>query len=251
MAARKKIRFKKSVKIVFWVVVSILLIALVESAYQGRKVGEIYISINNQEKNHFIDSTEIKRLLTRDNKEKLTNFSYRNISIKKLESRVKANLFVQSCEIARNLQGDLFVDVHLSRPVARFMRANKPDFYVDSLGKVMPATKKYTARVLLVTPVKNKIPDFQKKDKRLLQLINALNQDKFYSAQITQLDINKSGEILMYPQLGKQVIEFGKCTNIQDKLKRLKVFYKKILRLKGWQAYNKLSLKYDQQIICE
>lgn len=251
MASKGKIKLKKNVKITFGIILAVIAIALVESIIQGRHVGNVRITIKNYENNAFLDSTEIKRLLTKNNTEKLSNFSYRDISIKGLESRVKANLFVRECEIARNLQGDLFVDVTLNRPIARYMREGKPDFYLDSLGNRMPTVQKYTAKVLLITSKKKNLPDFEGKNKNLLILLNKIDRDKFLKAQITQLDINQYSEITMYPQIGSQVIEFGKCINLKDKLKRLKIFYTKILRLKGWQAYNKLSLKYDHQIICE
>ena len=36
-----------------------------------------------------------------------------------------------------------------------------------------------------------------------------------------------------------------------DKLKRLKIFYKQILPSKGWNSYEKVSVKYKNQIVCE
>lgn len=247
----KKIRFRRPVVVIFWAVMLLLVILMIESAFQYRKVGAININIQGQEDVLFLDSLEIIRLLNGRNKEKLKKLSFRQISIRNLESRVESNLFVDDCEIARNYRGDLFVDVALAQPIARFVRSDKPDFYIDQQGKLMPILDRRTAKVLLVTRVKDGLPNFEKADHNLLILINKINKDPFLRAMVAQIDIQKNREIILYPQVGKQIFDFGKCYQIKDKLKKFKVFYKEILRRKGWEAYNKVTLKYDQQIICE
>jgi cell division protein FtsQ len=57
--------------------------------------------------------------------------------------------------------------------------------------------------------------------------------------------------VTLYPQMGKQIIEFGMATDIESKFRKLKIFYKKILPVKGWNRYSKISLAYQDQIICE
>lgn len=249
---KRKIRFKKSVRVTFWVALCFLLIVIVEQVHRHTSLKSVYIDIDNREDNDFLDSLEVARLLRNNNQEELKGKTFNELSIKTLEARVEANLFVQDCEIARNLRGDLFVEVNLSRPIARFIRESKPDFYVDSLGKLMPVLDRYTARTVLITRAKNqKLPDFDKKDKALLKLLNYINQNKFLKAQIAQIDIDERNELTFIVQAGNHIIEFGKCTNIEDKLKRLNVFYQEILPVKGWSAYKRVSLKYKQQIICE
>jgi cell division protein FtsQ len=245
-------RFKNSVKIAFGLVLLFLMIVFIESSYRNQVVGNLHIKIANQADNYFLDSTGVKMLLINGKEEGFEKTTYRKLSIKAIETRIKANLFVQSCEIARNLRGDLFIDVQLSRPIARFIRVGKPDFYVDSLGKIMPISDKFTARTLLVTREKNQsLPDFRVRDAGLIVLIKEIYKDKFLSAQVTHLHLNPKGEVTMYLQIGDQKIEFGKCRDIEEKLKKIKIFYHEILPLKGWQAYSKVSVKYNNQIICE
>ncbi len=245
-------RLKNSVKIALGIGLLFIVIVFVEAKYRNQSVGDLHVNISNQADNYFLDSTGVKRLLSNGKEGGLEKITYRELSIKAIETKIKANLFVENCEIARNLKGDLFVDIHLSRPIARFIRAGKPDFYVDSLGKIMPISDKFSARTLLVTREQNQsLPDFGRKDKLLLILIKQIYKDAFLKAQITHLHINPKGEVLMYVQVGNQVIEFGKCRNINDKLKKIKLFYHEILPIKGWQAYKKVSVKYNDQIICE
>ncbi len=252
MAPGSRIKLKRSVRIILGAVVLFSILALIENSINGKKIGYIHVNIENQEGNYFLDSLEIQRLLNSDQDKNLGNLSFRDVSIKSLESKVKANLFVDHCEIARDLNGDLYVDIRLTRPIARFVREKRPDFYIDSSGKIMPVLDRFTARVLLVTREKDsELPQFERKDHNLLVLINAIQRDDFLKAQIAQLHMNRKREVTMYTQVGDQVITFGRCQNIASKLKKLKIFYQEILRLKGWDAYQKVNLKYDNQIICE
>lgn len=229
-----------------------MLIAMVESYLRSRKVGMIKIDFVTNAENHFLDSLEIKRLLTANGQDNLQGSVFRNVSIKALESRVKSNLFVAQCEIARNLRGDLWVKVIPSHPIARFLREGKPDFYIDSLGKVMPVSEKYSARAMLITREdKYELPDFQKKDFNLLLLLRCIHRDKFLKAQIAQIHIDQYGNLILYPQVGSQRIEFGKCYDLKDKLRRLRIFYQEILPRKGWNKYKKVSLKFSGQVVCE
>ena len=53
--------------------------------------------------------------------------------------------------------------------------------------------------------------------KQLLEMIEFINQDKFWKAQVAQLDINNAGKIFIYPQMTGQRVEFGKPENIETK----------------------------------
>ena len=55
----------------------------------------------------------------------------------------------------------------------------------------------------------------------------------------------------MFPQVGGQLIEFGKPENLESKFKKLMIFYKEILPKHGWNAYERVNLEYEGQIIAE
>jgi cell division protein FtsQ len=86
---------------------------------------------------------------------------------------------------------------------------------------------------------------------QLFELINHINVDNFWKAQIAQVVIQDNGEIKLLPQVTKQYIEFGDLNHIENKFSRLKIFYKEILPRKGWNSYSRVNVKYKNQIICE
>jgi len=65
------------------------------------------------------------------------------------------------------------------------------------------------------------------------------------------LEVDDRGRINIYPQVTKQLIEFGTVYNYSDKLSKLKIFYDKILPDRGWNRYDRVNLQFKEQIICE
>jgi cell division protein FtsQ len=121
---------------------------------------------------------------------------------------------------------------------------------------VLPLSKRYTARVVLIdgSYANNaKLYDLMKSeyDRQLMDLLKYIDRDKFWKAQIAQLNIDRRGNIKMYTQVSKQVVEFGEPVDIAEKFMKLKVFYKDILPAKGWNNYNRVSVKFKDQIVCE
>ena len=60
--------------------------------------------------------------------------------------------------------------------------------------------------------------------------------------------------IKAFPKLGliktKQKIYFGNTDNMDNKFKKLELFYKNILPTKGWNYYESVNLKFKNQIVC-
>jgi cell division protein FtsQ len=82
-------------------------------------------------------------------------------------------------------------------------------------------------------------------------LIDAVSKNQLLSKLIVQATIDADGEYILYPQISRQRIYLGKPENIAVKLDKLSAFYNKIVPVKGWDAYEKIILKFDNQIVCE
>ena len=87
-------------------------------------------------------------------------------------------------------------------------------------------------------------------NKRLNDIISFINKDEFLEAMIGQIDVTKSGDFILYPKIAEHYVIFGSTSNMEDKFKRLKIFYKKALKFVNWKQYESINLKYKNQIIC-
>jgi len=87
--------------------------------------------------------------------------------------------------------------------------------------------------------------------RRLMDMIEFINHDEFWKAQVAQMDISSKEEITIYPQVTGQLVEFGTPENFELKFRKLMVFYKEVLPQKGWTKYARVNLKYDGQVIAQ
>ncbi len=251
-----RLNIKKEIKLVGVVILSFSMIAFVEKKQGDKICQEISIAVHDNGTNYFLDKEEVYRMITNDDQEVLVGSLYENIDLKSIEKRILSNNYVKTAEAYTNLRGQVFVDVTLNVPIARFILDGKKDFYICETGTIMPVSEKYTSRVLLLSgDYLNHTPEGNIQNdssyQKLFELVNYIHKDEFWKAQIAQLDIDRGGYVTLYPQVTKQYIEFGKPVDIEKKFLKLKVFYKKILPVKGWNHYTKVNIEFKDQIVCE
>ncbi|MES2732642.1 MAG: cell division protein FtsQ [Bacteroidota bacterium] len=251
-----RLRLKKWVKIFAVTCVIFSAIGFVEKKQSNKVCSRINVRIENYLGNLFVHENDIIDLITHHGNDPLIGNEFKNIDLKSLELRIKTNKFIQNCQVSRNLKGDLLVEVQQSEPIARIVQADALDAYISYTGQVLPLSERYTARVVLIQGEyarKLLSLDFSTSEegKPFFELLQTIDQDPFWKAQIAELYVDSNGEITILPQVGKQVIEFGPPTEIEAKFKKMKVLFKKILPAKGWNRYSRISVKYRNQIICE
>jgi hypothetical protein len=55
----------------------------------------------------------------------------------------------------------------------------------------------------------------------------------------------------MIPKIGKQLIVFGDGNEAEEKLKKLKLFYKEIMVKAGWDNYSVINVQYKNQVVAK
>lgn len=214
------------------------------------------INIDSKHKNYFVNEHDIEKLINLEGSTMVRGSRLGDIDLKALEVQVETHKFVEDAQIYKDVKGNLMVDVKQVRPIARVIQNDAPDAYISSKGNTLPTSKRFVSRVLLLSGtgvseiVDKGIHNVEYGDS-LLAMLQFINDDAFWKAQIAQVAINEKGDIVMYPQVTKQVIEFGKPSGIENKFNKLAIFYDQILPLKGWNTYEKVKLEYDGQIVCE
>ncbi|MFD2513450.1 cell division protein FtsQ/DivIB [Pontibacter locisalis] len=213
------------------------------------------IKIDNEYNNYFIGDREVRDLLTREGERKLEGLPNRAIDLKNLEKRIEANKFVNDAEVYRGLDGNIHVKVKQNRPIARLIRSDQ-DVYIDVEGHTLPLSDRYTARVIPVTKsalIKSLDDEFfqDSTGQDYLSLLQFIENDRFWKAQLAQMHIDGKGKITFLPQVGDHTIEFGKPVRVEAKFRKLMIFYKEVLPVMGWDKYKRVNVEYEDQIICE
>ena len=236
---------------------SLILISLISFRalrLSERKVSGIEIVIMNNQDFYLIDQFEIQALLDKEQSVVLgTNFD--QVDIKLLERQVEENPFVAEIDIFMSVTGVLGAKVSQAQPIGRLMSSRGPDQYIDVTGKLLPMNTDYTARVPLISFAE--YPQWESNlgendlGKQLMEFLIFINKDELWKAQIAQLAVSEENELTLWPQITKQLILFGPVDEIEEKFKKLKLFYKEVLPKKGWNTYSSINLKYKNQIVCK
>ncbi len=231
-------------------------IAFVERKQDYKKIRELNILIHDEGNNYFLDQDEIHNLITADDSDFIIGREYADVDLKAIERRVRHNEYVSTAQAFKDLAGNLTIEISLCKPIARIIQSDKLDSYICESGKVISTSEKYTPRVLLISgdyldDVNSGNLQTDSTFQSFFGLVKYIIKDPFWKAQISQLDIDRKGEVVLYPQVTKQYIEFGRIEDIEEKFLKLKYFYKKILPHKGWNHYARVNLEYERQIICE
>ena len=221
----------------------------------SRNVDDVVVRISDQNGDFFTDQLEIIDLLNAEGTDYVLGLSIDHLDLKQLESRVEAHPFVEDAQVYKDVKGQLVVNVTQSKPVARIFRRGKEDQYIDEHGNLLPTITKHTSRVLILQLEH----EFSWKDNitetdygtNLLHLLNHINDDIFWKAQIAGIVVKRDGELNMLPQVTKQEIVFGLPEDLEEKFKKLKVFYKQVLPNKGWNTYSMVNVKFKNQLVCE
>lgn len=251
-----KFNLKREVKIGAAILVILAIIAFTERRRGEVSIKDISVKIDNVHENHFLDEGDVMKLMQL-NQENLKGAEITAVNLKEVEKRVKAEPFIKDAQLYSDLKGNVVVNVELRRPVARIVRNDGPDGYIAEDGRLMPVSNRFTSRVVLVSGayirqlLKQKTVDETEEGRQLLELIKAIREDEFWSAQIAQLDIDSKARVTMFSQVGDERIEFGKPDNLETKFKKLKIFYKEILPRMGWNKYKRVNLEYEGQIVAE
>ncbi len=199
----------------------------------------------------FIDETEIAGLIEKSG-EPVTGHILAKINIYKIETKLNTYATLNNIEIFRKVEangfsfrGKLVVNVDERTPLLRVKNATD-DYYLDSEGVSIPVSTKIVDRILIVSGT---IPDDITK-KGLLKMADFVNKDDFWKAQIEQVFVQPNGELLLVPQVGDYLIEFGTPEDFELKFRNLKAVYQQGFKYMGWNRYKIISVKYRNQVVC-
>ena len=226
---------------------------------------DIFIKVNGE--NAFLTEDE---LLTRLKRKGLlySEQQYKDLDISKIENFLIGMNEVKEAEIFTNIGDKWKIEVKLRKPIARIINNLGENYYLDEDGSKMPLSVLYTARIVIVT---GDIPDRLDKESvadiinnDTLKSIRKLDDiyrishyvcnDQLLQSLIGQIHRKHNGDFVLIPQVGGQKIVFGTAFSdleVEEKFRKLKVFYKEAIPYEGWNTYEEISLKYNKQIVCK
>ena len=265
-----------ALKILMFVAVSAYLVVMLGFAdrqYRAVVCGGLEIVVKDSLQRGLVTSEDVRNLVHLDNP-RITGLEVADIDMAGIEENLNAFPAISDAQVYTNVNGKLIVEVSQRSPIVRIEDQNHRDFYLDADGYVIPATMEYSPHILFAN---GHIPGKYRKTRRLpgledettaekhddailsktdemmkglLELSDFIHNDKFWSSQIVQVYVNRQGEFELIPRVGSQIILFGSADRLEYKFFKLETIYREGFSRTGWNQYELINLKYNNQVIC-
>ena len=192
----------------------------------------------------FITDEYVRSILTR-NKISPEGMKISEVNLEQIEQLMLEESHIERASCYYDAAGRLCIKVVPQQPILHVISQKGEDYYLSSTGLSMSTG---TFNVDLCVATGNITKKFAAE--HLLEFARYIHDDLFWSDQIEQIHVVSPEEIELYPRVGQHVIELGSVNGFQEKLGRLRTFYREGLERVGWNKYSKISLAYDGQVVC-
>lgn len=209
-----------------------------------KRCEHVVITVEDAAKANFVTVADIRQIL-KDTRLDPTGKHLSRIRLSKIQKAVNGHQFVLSSLCYITQKGDVVIDVKQKLPILRIMPVNQEGYYVDANGNKIQHVN-YPADVIVVTGY----VDYKRWHKVLTFFSQVVQDDPFWNDMIEQINITSNGRIELTPRLGDHIVELGRPANLPLKLSHLKIFYQKVINEVGWDKYSRISLEYDNEVVC-
>lgn len=239
---------KKKIK---WLILLIGIIALIVlTVYFRQKESvaictDVEIELTTDENRSFVTEGELADYLLEHIGE-IKGLNMNKISLKEIEKTIESHPHVYSTEVFTNLEHKIIIKANLHQPLVRVHPYNADGYYISTTGHHFPLSPHYTERVVVVTGFVDTLMS-----KKVYTLATHVNRLPFWKAQIEQIFVGEEGDLILIEKFGDHRLIIGDTENLDEKLERIKVFYEKALKPKGWEHFTTINAKYNNQVICK
>ena len=212
---------------------------------------DVIVRIKNPSDKIYIDQVEILDQLETV-QGSLINKRIEDIKIATLEEKLRRHQWIRNAELYIDSKNVLHIVVEEREPVARVITRSGHSFYIDESGNKMSLVKSTAVRLPVVTNFTSAIK-WSGKDSivlnGVLEIIDIMKYDSFWSAQIGQIDVVNGNSLEVIPVIGNHTIRLGEPRDIKDKLHNLFLFYKQVLSKTGFYKYAVVDVQFKGQVL--
>ncbi len=216
--------------------------------YKSQCQEYIDVKIDYNNNLSFIDRADVLEILNRHLDAPLPGRALSDISTGDMEQWLEANPWIARAGAFFDMHGNLHIDIVQKEPVVRVIHNNGVSYYLDKSGTLLPLSGKFTARVPVATGFPGKMLPEQERN-RLLRLALYLHNREFLRAFTEQIAWTEEGYVLI-PKIGDQYVVIGDTGRLNEKFRNLRAFYRHVASTQGWNRYQRIDLRFKDQIVC-
>jgi cell division protein FtsQ len=209
--------------------------------------------------NSFVSKADVKQYLDKGYG-KYIGMPLDSIDLVKIEKIIDGRSAVLKSQAYITGDGRLNISITQRTPLVRFQKADG-GFYADAEGFLFPLQSSYSSRVQVIdgeiplnanSGYKGEVANEKERIwlEKVLNIVNYMENSRTWKDRIVQITVSNGGELILVPRKGKERFHFGQPDNIEEKFRKMELYYTSILPNKGEKDYSMVSLEYDGQIVC-
>ncbi len=211
---------------------------------ENRQVcSNVNIHFTNSADLQLIDAEDIARYLANNNLYPIGE-RFESFKTADIEKILNEHPIIKNADCYKSPKGEVVIDIHQRKPIFRVFSGE--NYFVDDEGELMPLATQNSVYLPIVTGKVTKTLATNE----LFEFVKYVRKDEFWDNQIEQIYINNQSQVQLIPRVGDHIIVLGSFDNFEKKLKRMQMFYLYGLSKVGWEAYSKIDLSFNNQVVC-
>lgn len=256
---------KRILSIATWIITGVgilFLMAFARQQYRHSTIKRMDLQIDRKSNVGFLQHEKIMNSIMRAS-DSAVGKPVSTLKPSKLQAMLDANPWIDHSDVSTSINGIVNIRLRERNAVLRVYNSLNQSVYVDQNGTLFPENPDYSSRVLIANgyikfPALTATSTASIYDSayritflpQLYKLSQVLENDIFLNALIDQIYINSLGDIELSPKMGAATIILGDLADLDQKLSKLKTFYKTKAGTEELQSYQSVNLKYKNQIVC-
>lgn len=235
-------------------IVTIFLVSFVESKQKYTLCQGVNIQIDYSNGMSFLTNKNIERIIYTEY-DSLVSRHINSIEFREIEKDIAVNPYVKSVKVYNTIQGILNIEIEQRLPIVRIINKLERHYYIDEDGYKLPISLDFSPHLpvfsgnIIEALGEDELIVETEQLATILEIAKFLDKNKFWNAQIEQIYIKNSGEVIVVPRLGNHKVVIKSLEDFLNPLADLKIFYEQVLGVVGWDTYHTINLTYDNQII--
>jgi len=230
------------VKACLGVMVFIFLVSFSAIRHADKPLKDILITVDHESGKYFVNDSLVKKIIN-GKQLHVSSTPLGSMNVKEVESVLDRNSFIQKSQVFQDIDGNMKIRIKQETPIAR-INTGLDEFYLSEQLSKIPLSPLYSAEVMLVGG------DITEEDfSGLKELIKVISADKLLKKHIIAVKKEQPNSFILLVNKGNYVIEFGELKDFKEKFEKLKLFYGQYLGKVGLDYYEKINLKFKNQIV--
>ncbi|MDO4692744.1 MAG: hypothetical protein Q4A64_07715 [Porphyromonadaceae bacterium] len=194
----------------------------------------------------FMDEGDIRSELTRM-KLNLEGCLFDSIDINQVEMKLRENPIFYNAEVYTS-RSTSKLKIRLEQKDPLFL-VQSPDstYYVARNRGIIPMNPRYSVYVPVITGAITKAYATGE----LYDLMEFIGKDDYFRHYFGHIYVDEQDGLVLTPRVGRAKIIFGRETNWERMLHKLRVFDREVIPRRGWNTFEYLKLGFGDQVIAK